>query len=119
MKAFDEDGDGELNEGEFGSWFSGDGRLDLAWRKSLFDAIAADGSGAMSREEYRAALDLWDFTAGALFSDVTRFISVMGVLNSMLALREGLMSAYAPWKVPIITFWKMPSHLSSQISLHH
>ena len=97
MKAFDEDGDGELNEGEFGSWFSGDGRFDLAWKKSLFDALDADGSGAMSREEYHAALDLWDFTAGALFSDVTRFISVMGALNSMLALRfQVLMSANAP-----------------------
>ena len=53
----------------------------------MFDAIDADGSGALSREEYRAALDLWDFTAGALFSDVTRFTSVMRVFNSKLALR--------------------------------
>ena len=95
MKAFDEDGDGELNEGEFGSWFSGDGRFDLAWRKSLFDAIDADGSGAMSREEYRAALDLWDFTAGALFSDVTRFISDGSFEFNVGSKVSGLMSANA------------------------
>ena len=74
--AFDDDGDGELNEEEFGSWFNGDG-FNLAWKKHLLDALDRDGSGAISREEYRAALDLWDFTAGALFSDVVRLTSLI------------------------------------------
>ena len=97
MKAFDEDGDGELNEGEFGSWFRGDGRFDLAWRKSLFDALDADGSGAMSREEYRAALDLWDFTAGARFSDVTRFTLVMRVVALRFQVRGQQMHLISPY----------------------
>ena len=44
---------------------------------TLLKALDKDGSGAISREEYRAALYLWDFTAGALFSDAVRFESVM------------------------------------------
>ena len=64
--AFDVDGDdGELNEEEFVSWFNGDG-FNLAWKKRLLDALDTDGSGGISRAEYRAALDLWDFTAGAI-----------------------------------------------------
>ena len=55
---------------------SGDG-FNLAWKKHLLDALDRDGSGAISREEYRAALDLWDFTAGALFSDVVRLTSLI------------------------------------------
>ena len=93
--AFDDNGDGELNEEEFGSWYNGDG-FNLAWKKHLLNALDNDRSGSISREEYRAALDLWDFTAGALFSDVVGFAALMcdfpkGIYSAVLLRSDKIM----------------------------